>query len=694
MDGTRKSKLSNGRRIIKATATQSSRDQREDASEASSSATAPNTESSAVSQGPLESSSVQQLGRSVSPTKATAKPGQKAHKFFASKRRPSQLTAPSATTKARRKSTASTRSGHSRRHGSVAGNSEELHVLKGVPEREEHSTKRSRRGDHDSRYSHDMSAEKERVRRRISTHIASAKPLDITSTRAPRVHRERASYATDRDSALKSVRRDWSDPESSSARDRPRGSTTTLEPMRELPKTPVKWSTSRLVRRQNIVTQNEPGARQERAIDIAVGTLLLVLVLVFVGLLYALFTRQKNATVVSCTGECLDAQRYLERLINVKHNACGDFYERVCSSWSYTDDSGFIADMVKETERRLNSSLLEVSSKTVESEQVLRAGAIYRSCYTYTTSVVHQEPALLTADKILKFSSLRKSENWNELLQSLVRFAFQAGVYTVFSMDFVGDKGRPVLHIAAGRSIKQKRFGTASSKKFEDIMHQLLGVPIEIITVIDQHVDDALKSSDSGEKQGSLESFVSGAIQGLSAVDWIIAVNKVVPKFSRIRLIDTVVTIGIDQVKAALNVLTEAGFKDAIEYHVASMAANAVMFDVFQNDSEPSAEKAASFCLLVTKTLLRYSWPHVATNVLATTKRHQILRDVFSIVKEALSSSQVLYWTSDSAYTKAAKEGRPNVATHAAWPVASAKGAKDIWLKPAMLLGTAESARL
>ncbi|XP_075748171.1 uncharacterized protein LOC142814126 [Rhipicephalus microplus] len=288
--------------------------------------------------------------------------------------------------------------------------------------------------------------------------------------------------------------------------------------------------------------------------------------------------------------------------------------------------------------------------------EVIRAGTIYRSCYAYCTSVVHQEPALLTADKILKFSSLRKSENWNELLQSLVRFAFQVGVYTVFSMDFVGDKGRPVLHITVGRSIKQKRFGTDSSKKFEDIMRQLLGVPIEIVTVIDQHVDNALKLSNSDEKLGPLESFVGGAIQGLSAVDWIIAVNKVVPKFSRIRLIDTVVTIGIDQVRVALNVLTKAGLKDAIEYHVASMAANVAMFDVFQDDSEPSAEKAASFCLLVTKTLLRYSWPQVVADVLATTDRHPMLRDIFSLVKEALSNSQVLYWTSDSAYTKAAKE--------------------------------------
>ncbi|KAH7951031.1 hypothetical protein HPB52_004425 [Rhipicephalus sanguineus] len=401
---------------------------------------------------------------------------------------------------------------------------------------------------------------------------------------------------------------------------------------------------------------NETGARQESAIDIAVGTLLLVLVLVFVGLLYALFTRQKNAVVVSCTGECLNAQRYLEKLINVKHNACGDFYERVCSSWSYTDDSGFISDMVKETEERLNSSLLEVSSNTASSEQVIRARTIYRSCYTYATSDVHQESALLTADKILKFSSLRKSENWNELLQSLIRVAFEVGAFTVFTMDFVGDKGRPVLHIAAGRSIKQKRFAAASSKKFEDILRQLLSVPIERVMVIDQHVDNALKVSDFDEKRGSLESFVSGAIRGLSAVDWIIAVNKVVPKFSRIRLIDTVVTIGIDQVRAALNVLTEAGIKDAIEYHVASMAAKAVLFDVFQGDSESSAEKAASFCLHVTKTILRYSWPQVATAVLATTSKHQILRDIFSLVKEALSNSQVLYWTSDSAYTKAAKE--------------------------------------
>ncbi|KAL3256044.1 hypothetical protein MRX96_017249 [Rhipicephalus microplus] len=558
MESTRKLKSNHGHEIIEATATQTSRHQRDDTSEATSSAGAPNTESSTVSHGALESTSARQLERTVHPVKVTAKSVQKTQEFLASQRRPSQLMVTSATTKARRKSAASTRNGHNQRHESVADNSEDLRIFpKGVSERDEHSTKQSRRGDHDGRFSHNMSAERKDVHRRIPTQSASGKSLDLTTMHAPTELRERASYRTDKDSVLKWVRSDLSRPERSSPWNRPRGSTTTFEAMREISMTPMKWSTSWLVRKQNTITavsQNESGARQERAIDIAVGTLLLVLVSVFVGLLYALFTRQKNATVVSCTGECLNAQRYLQKLINVKHNACGDFYERVCSSWSYTDDSGFIADMVKKMEGRLNSSLFKVSNNAATTGQVIRAGTIYRSCYAYCTSVVHQEPALLTADKILKFSSLRKSENWNELLQSLVRFAFQVGVYTVFSMDFVGDKGRPVLHITAGRSIKQKRFGTDSSKKFEDIMRQLLGVPIEIVMVIDQHVDNALKLSNSEEKLGPLESFVGGAIQGLSAVDWIIAVNKVVPKFSRIRLIDTVVTIGIDQVRAALNV--------------------------------------------------------------------------------------------------------------------------------------------
>ncbi|XP_065285499.2 uncharacterized protein [Dermacentor albipictus] len=571
-------------------------------------------------------------------------------------------------------STASTRRDLTRSNGSIVGSSKQRRELSGrvVAVGEEHSMIQGRQGGRDSHYScysrnkvsqrkskPDEGKSEHKENASISKQNANGKPLDRTTARSSQATRQHASDATDRKSARK--RRGSSHRGSALTRKRHQGSTATFEPMRELSNTSVNSSGSRLVRKLSrslpmAFMQNELGTKQKIGVDVAVGTMLLILLLVFAGLLYARFTRQKDATVSSCTKECLNAKRYIERLINVKHSACGDFYERVCSSWSYTDNAGFISDMVKETDRRLNSSLFEESSSTVASEQVKRARTIYRSCYTYATSDVHVDSALRTADKVIKFTSLRKAENWNELLQSLIRFSFEIGIHTVFSVDFVGDKGRPVLHIAAGEPIAFKRIEKASLKKFKDIVRETLRVPINVVMAIDQHVTDAIRSHDSSEKQGSLESFVSGAIPGLSAIDWIIAVNRVVPTFSRIRIIDTVVTNGIDRVRAALNVLTEAGFKNAIEYHVANIAAGVTIFDLFQLGSEASMENVAQLCLHVTKNVMRHSWPHVAADVLSTTNRQKVLRDIFSVVKEALAKNRALYWTSDSVYAKAVKE--------------------------------------
>ncbi|XP_049525151.1 endothelin-converting enzyme 1 [Dermacentor silvarum] len=404
--------------------------------------------------------------------------------------------------------------------------------------------------------------------------------------------------------------------------------------------------------------QSEWGTKQQGAVDIAVGTLLLVLVLVLlVGILYTLFTGKKDSLVASCTDECLNAERYLERLINVKYNACGAFYERVCSSWSYTADSNFINDMVKEVWQRLNKSFLEDSASTVSSAQVRSARTIYRSCYAYARLETHLDSVLKDADKIMKFSSLHKVENWNELLQSLIRFSLEADMRTVFYVDLIGDKIRPVLHIAPGQSISRKLLNTVGMKAVHDFVREVLGAATQSILAIDQSVTNAFDTYDGfTEEQGSLERLLSDAIKGLSAIDWIVAVNKVVPKVSHVRVIDTIVANGMDGVRAALRVLTDAGLNKATEYLVANMAASIAVFDLVMPNFTTSPESTAAFCISVTGNIMHHSWIYVAAEILAIPNIHEELREMLAMVKEALLKSEVLSWTSDGVYTKAAKE--------------------------------------
>ncbi|KAK8769495.1 hypothetical protein V5799_014044 [Amblyomma americanum] len=442
----------------------------------------------------------------------------------------------------------------------------------------------------------------------------------------------------------------------------------------------IDFTASKLFRKRSrspplrLGSQSELNAKHQGAADIAVGTLLFVLVLVFAGLLYALFVRKKDPITSACTDECLSAKRYLNGLINIKYDACEDFYERVCSSWSYRKTS-FLQDMIEEATARLNSSLL-VANSVAASAQVRHARAVYRSCYKYAASKTRLDDTIRAADEIIRFTSLRRAENWNEVLQFLIRLSLEVGFSTVFSVRFVREKGRALLQISSGASIRQK-LDSVAAKDFPKIARDAFGASTETVLGIDLNVSEALTqgtSEDLVEERGSLDSFVRGCIPGLTAIDWIIAVNKVVPKLTRVRMIDIIIARGMTLVREALGALVASRFQNAVEYLVANLEAQIIVVE-YMKPQIRSYFAVPEYCLVMTKICTTYSWPQIVAEVLIPTSKYRALEEMFVSIKKALTESPVMSWTSDGNNLKAAEEvaktalisahGQPRIASAA-----------------------------
>ncbi|XP_037580673.2 neprilysin-1-like [Dermacentor silvarum] len=351
------------------------------------------------------------------------------------------------------------------------------------------------------------------------------------------------------------------------------------------------------------------------------------LVLFFVLSIYGIYISGQSREWYTCyTSQCSEAAAYLKARLQPKGgDACNNFYDFVCHTWSHhrAFAQSFIEDLKDSFWSRLNLTLLSATKPPPPSDSGMHLMyALYSSCYNFMTT---RRPV---PDRVRSVFEKTNAARWvtgasyAELVRQMIHLALSRGIITVFELKFTKVGDSDLLHISKGSSLRYKATPVTNERIYHDYIKEVLQVigykshlegSFSYVDAIDRSVEanfakpSRTKSANFSEL-GTLD-------HRASAHTWLERINRDVLQRHWQKEDSEILVTGFDQIKTVMDIVMGGGLRNATAYITVQVVMEVLRYDFFRRYEQQHARDVVIMCLNTTRQFLFYTWPTLVANL-------------------------------------------------------------------------------
>ncbi|KAL3183467.1 hypothetical protein MRX96_033580 [Rhipicephalus microplus] len=372
------------------------------------------------------------------------------------------------------------------------------------------------------------------------------------------------------------------------------------------------------------------------------------LVLFFVLSIYGIYISGQSREWYTCyTAQCSEAAAYLKaRLLQTGGDACNNFYDFVCHSWSHhrAFAQSFIEDLKDSFWSGVNRTLLGTAKPPPPSPSGIHLMyAFYKSCYHFMTT---RNPV---PDRVRSVFEKTNAARWvtgasyAELVKQMIHLALNLGIITVFELKFTKVGDSDLLHISKGSSLRYKATPVTNERIYHDYIKEVLQVigykshlegSFSYVDTIDRSVEanfakiSRTKSANFTEL-GTLDSRASAQV-------WLERINRDVAQRHWQKEDSEILATGLEQIRTVMGIVMGGGLRNATAYITVQVVMEVLRYDFFRRYEQQHARDVVIMCLNTTRQFLFYTWPALVANLTLNSSDVEASRKLFDDILEGV----------------------------------------------------------